>query len=107
VRVLGKDVRAYERHALRESFSVVPQDVFLFTGTVLSNVAMSDATPDRKKAEEALARVGALELVDQLADAHRDRIDRHRRARARRRRLARVATRTRDQREDRGPHPRV
>ncbi len=62
VRVLGKDVRTYDRHGLRENFSVVPQDVFLFTGTVLSNVAMSDPTPDRSKAERALERVGALEL---------------------------------------------
>ncbi len=62
VRVLGKDVRSYDRHGLRENFSVVPQDVFLFTGTVLSNVAMSDPNPDRKKAEKALQRVGALEL---------------------------------------------
>ena len=62
VRVLGKDVRSYDRHGLRENFSVVPQDVYLFTGTVLSNVAMSDPNPDRKKAERALERVGALEL---------------------------------------------
>ena len=64
VRVLGKDVRSYDRHSLRENFSVVPQDVFLFSGTVLSNVAMSDPHPDRAKAEQALARVGALELFD-------------------------------------------
>ena len=62
VRVLGKDVRSYDRHALREQFSVVPQDVFLFAGSVLSNVAMSDPHPDKTKAEQALARVGALEL---------------------------------------------
>ena len=62
VRVLGKDVRGYDRHSLREQFSVVPQDVFLFAGTVLSNVAMSDPTPDRARAERALARVGAMEL---------------------------------------------
>jgi len=62
VRVLGKDIRGYDRHKLRESFSVVPQDVFLFAGTVLSNVAMSDPAPDRARAEQALARVGALEL---------------------------------------------
>jgi ATP-binding cassette subfamily B protein len=64
VRVLGKDARSYDRHSLREQFSVVPQDVFLFAGTVLSNVAMSDATPDRARAERALARVGALELFE-------------------------------------------
>ena len=31
VRVLGKDVRGYEPHELRRNFSVVPQDVFLFS----------------------------------------------------------------------------
>jgi ATP-binding cassette subfamily B multidrug efflux pump len=62
VRVLGKDVRSYDRHALRENFSVVPQDVFLFAGTILSNVAMSDPNPDRDKAARALERIGALEI---------------------------------------------
>jgi ATP-binding cassette subfamily B protein len=62
VRVLGKDVRSYDRRALRELFAVVPQDVFLFAGTVASNVAMSDEVPDRRRVEEALSRIGALDL---------------------------------------------
>lgn len=62
VRVLGKDVRSYDRRALREHFSVVPQDVYLFAGTIFSNVAMSDPEPDRAKAEEALRRIGAYDL---------------------------------------------
>jgi ATP-binding cassette subfamily B multidrug efflux pump len=61
-RVLGQDVRSYERRALRDLFSVVPQDVFLFAGTVASNVAMSDETPDLPRVEQALSRVGALDL---------------------------------------------
>ncbi len=61
-RVLGKDLRAWDRRELREQFSVVPQDVFLFAGTVASNVAMSDETPDLEKVERALARIGALDL---------------------------------------------
>ncbi|MBV9946907.1 MAG: ABC transporter ATP-binding protein, partial [Myxococcales bacterium] len=43
VRVLGCDVRSYEPPDLRRHFSVVPQDVFLFPGTILSNVAISDS----------------------------------------------------------------
>jgi ATP-binding cassette, subfamily B, multidrug efflux pump len=62
VRVLGRDVRGCEPHALRRLFSVVPQDVFLFPGTVLSNIAIGDDAPDRARAEESLRRVGALEL---------------------------------------------
>jgi ATP-binding cassette subfamily B multidrug efflux pump len=62
VRVLGQDVRSYDRRALRDLFSVVPQDVFLFAGTVASNVAMSDDTPDLPRVEQALRRIGALDL---------------------------------------------
>jgi ATP-binding cassette subfamily B protein len=64
VRVLGRDVTTCDRRVLRESFAVVPQDVFLFAGTIASNVAMSADEPDSKKVAEALARVGALELFE-------------------------------------------
>jgi ATP-binding cassette subfamily B protein len=69
VRVLGRDVRGYDPHELRRCFSVVPQDVFLFPGTVLSNIAIADATPDRARAEEALRRIGARELFERRAAA--------------------------------------
>jgi ATP-binding cassette subfamily B protein len=64
VRVLGRDVRGCDPHELRRQFSVVPQDVFLFPGTVLSNVAIADDEPDRARAEQALRRIGALELFE-------------------------------------------
>ncbi len=62
VEVDGRDVRAYERGALRRLFGVVPQDVFLFSGTVLENVALGEA-PDRERARRALERVGALPFL--------------------------------------------
>jgi ATP-binding cassette subfamily B protein len=62
VRVFGKNVKEYDRQLLRERFSVVPQDVFLFSGTVLTNVAMSDDVPDRVRAAQAIAKIGALEI---------------------------------------------
>ncbi len=62
VRVQGKDVRALERGDLRGRFSVVPQDVFLFPGTVSANVALGDDNPSAARIEQALEQVGALEL---------------------------------------------
>ena len=62
VYVNGRDVRSYEREALRAQFAVVQQDVFLFAGDLLSNVALGDAQPDRARAEAALARVSATHL---------------------------------------------
>jgi ATP-binding cassette subfamily B multidrug efflux pump len=75
LRVLGKDVHAYERRALRDMFSVVPQDVFLFAGTVASNVAMSDDEPDMKRVEQALSRVGALDVFQRRPGGLAARVD--------------------------------
>ena len=61
VRVRGKDVRRYDREELRRMFAVVPQDVYLFPGTVLMNVAAGE-TPDRARVEEVLKRLGAYEV---------------------------------------------
>jgi ATP-binding cassette subfamily B multidrug efflux pump len=64
VRVFGKDVTAMKRGELRRNFAVVPQDVFLFPGTVATNIAAGDATPDRTKVIRALDRIGALDLFE-------------------------------------------
>ncbi len=64
IRVLGKDVRSYQPQVLRRQFAVVPQDVFLFQGTVLSNIAVGDPSPNSARAEEALRRIGALEMIE-------------------------------------------
>jgi ATP-binding cassette subfamily B protein len=74
-RVLGKDIASYDRRELRDLFSVVPQDVFLFAGTVASNVAMSDDTPDLAKVEQALSRIGALDLFLRRPDGLMARVD--------------------------------
>lgn len=63
VLVDGEDVRAQDRTVLRRKFAVVSQDVFLFAGTVLENLAPGDAEPDRERAEDALRKVGAWDLV--------------------------------------------
>jgi ATP-binding cassette subfamily B protein len=62
VRVLGYDVRSYARSELRQSFAVVPQDVYLFPGSIATNVAVGDAAPDRARVEEALEHVSGLDL---------------------------------------------
>ena len=64
VMVDGTDVRELHAQELRRSFGVVSQDVFLFAGTVLDNVAVGDEHPDRERAEDCLRRVGAWDLVE-------------------------------------------
>jgi ATP-binding cassette subfamily B multidrug efflux pump len=62
VRVLDRDVKTYDRSELRQSFAVVPQDVYLFPGTIATNVAVGDAVPDMAKVERALETVSGLDL---------------------------------------------
>jgi ATP-binding cassette, subfamily B, multidrug efflux pump len=64
VLVDGHDVRSYEREALRGRFAMVQQDVFLFAGDLLSNIALGDAAPDRARAELTLRRVSAAHLFE-------------------------------------------
>jgi ATP-binding cassette subfamily B protein len=64
VRVFGKDVTTLRRDELRTKFAVVPQDVFLFPGSVATNIAAGDATPDRQRVIRALERIGALDLFE-------------------------------------------
>jgi ATP-binding cassette, subfamily B, multidrug efflux pump len=62
VRVLGRDIRDYTPGELRRNFAVVPQDVYLFPGTIATNVAVGDRAPDRARVEDALLHVSGLDL---------------------------------------------
>jgi len=63
IEVLGRSVTDWRRRDLRAQFAVVPQDVFLFAGTLLSNVAVGDAAPDPARVRTALEQVGASALL--------------------------------------------
>jgi ATP-binding cassette subfamily B protein len=54
-------VRRYDRESLRRLFAVVPQDVYLFPGSVLTNIAAGEE-PDRERVEQVLKRLGAYEV---------------------------------------------
>lgn len=64
VKVFGKDIRDVPRAELRKLFAVVPQDVFLFPGTVASNIAAGDPEPDMARVTRALERIDALDLFE-------------------------------------------
>jgi ATP-binding cassette subfamily B protein len=64
VKVFDRDVRALDRSELRRQFAVVPQDVFLFPGSVANNVGASEATPDRERVLAVLEQIGARELFE-------------------------------------------
>jgi ATP-binding cassette subfamily B protein len=66
VTVDGVDVRDYDPRSLRSKIAVVPQDVFLFTGSVLENVRLFDPRISREDVERAMALVRAEALLARL-----------------------------------------
>ncbi len=63
VLVEGRDVRELPREELRRRFAFVPQDVFLFAGTVAENVAAFAPERDDARVRACLERVAAWDLV--------------------------------------------
>jgi ABC-type multidrug transport system fused ATPase/permease subunit len=68
VLVDGRDVRELSSKALRSQLGIVPQEGFLFSGTVRENIAFGrpDASEDEIRA--AAAAVGADPFISRLAD---------------------------------------
>jgi ATP-binding cassette subfamily B protein len=62
IRIFGRDIAGMSREELRQQFSVVPQDVFLFPGTIADNVAAGQK-PDRSRVEAVLRRLDAYEWL--------------------------------------------
>ena len=62
----GQDIRQVSRESLRSHMGIVLQDPYLFTGTIASNVAMSQDHIDREAVKEALKKVGAWPFVERL-----------------------------------------
>lgn len=62
VRVFGRDVTGMDRGELRRQFAVVPQDVFLFSGTLVENIAAGDF-PDRERALRVVQELGIDDLL--------------------------------------------
>ncbi|MDP3277615.1 MAG: ABC transporter ATP-binding protein [Deltaproteobacteria bacterium] len=54
----GRDVRTIDRKTLREQLGVVPQDAQLFAGTVASNIALGELSPDLARVEVCVKDVG-------------------------------------------------
>ena len=68
VLVDGHDLRGVQQRALRRQLGIVPQEGFLFSGSVRENVAFGRPEASPEEIEEALATVGAADFVAALPD---------------------------------------
>lgn len=64
----GYDVRELSSEALRSQLGIVPQEGFLFSGTVRENIAFGKPDADEEQIQRALQGVGAEEMLAGLPD---------------------------------------
>jgi len=70
VRVDGIDVRQLEQRWLRRSMGIVPQEGFLFSGTVAENISYGNVDASREDVVAAAMAVGAEHFIDELEDGY-------------------------------------
>ena len=66
----GVDVRDWDLRALRENFAVVLQDVFLFSGTIESNIRLGHEEITEERIEWAAREVHADEFIQRLPEGY-------------------------------------
>ncbi len=66
----GEDFKNYTLDYLRSRLSMVLQDVFLFTGTVLDNIRLRDESISEEKVYEAAKLIGAHSFIKQMPNQY-------------------------------------
>ncbi|MGZ6706591.1 MAG: ABC transporter ATP-binding protein [Solirubrobacteraceae bacterium] len=68
VLVDGHDLRDVRAPSLRAQMGIVPQEAFLFSGTLAENIGFGRPDATREQMEDACRAVGAWDFVEALAD---------------------------------------
>ena len=66
----GKDTRDYDLGALRDRMSIVPQEVLLFGGTILENIAYGRPSASREDIEAAARKANAHDFITSFPDGY-------------------------------------
>jgi ATP-binding cassette subfamily B protein len=64
----GHDLRDVTMHSLRSQLGVVPQEPFLFAGTIGDNIAFARPTASDAEIHEAIDKVGLTDVVERMPD---------------------------------------
>jgi ATP-binding cassette subfamily B protein len=60
------DIRYVEQKSLRKRIGVVPQQIDLFAGTILENIAVGEYEPDLKEVLGISRQIGILDFIEKL-----------------------------------------
>ena len=70
LKIDGIDIRDYEIKSLRKAIGIVPQETFLFSGTILSNIKYSRQNATFAEVVEAAKQANAQEFIENLSDSY-------------------------------------
>ena len=70
----GHDLRSVTVESLREQIAIVPQEGFLFNGTIHENIAFGRPDASRADVEQAASEVGADRFINELPDGYDERV---------------------------------
>lgn len=64
------NIRNYDLASLRQNIAAIPQDVFLFSGSIADNISLRNPDLSKKAMEEAAKAIGAHEFIEKLPGAY-------------------------------------
>ena len=70
IKIDGTDIRNYDIKSLRKAIGIVPQETFLFAGTILSNIRYGRQKATREEIVEAAMQANAHEFIESLPDGY-------------------------------------
>jgi ATP-binding cassette subfamily B protein len=66
----GHDLRSVSAHSLRSQMGIVPQEAFLFSGTIRENIAFGRPGASDEEVQSAARAVGADDFISELPDGY-------------------------------------
>lgn len=68
IKIDNVDVKDYDLDFLRKNMSIVPQDTFLFSDSIINNIKFSNDSADNEEVKKAASLACALDFVEELED---------------------------------------
>ena len=60
------DIATLSKEHLRSLIGIVPQNIKLFSGTITSNIALGERTPDIGHIKDSISLLGLEDFIDEL-----------------------------------------
>lgn len=77
IRIGGYDISQISNKSLRSLVGTVPQQIELFAGTIIENIAVGDLQPDMKRIVDLVEQLGLKEFIERLPNGYMTYIGEH------------------------------